>query len=114
MVRRGFPIPVQVNFSVALNRPQPISEFVSTDPIRTHFTFNNIQLKLRVFGWPKNRSQWRVLPDGLSPVKVADQRCTFSVVCSSSYRVKFISFSRFNQFYLNMVYFHSCFGIMRV
>jgi hypothetical protein len=81
MVCRGFPILVQVNLSVALNRPQPISEFVSTDPIRAHFTFNNIQWKLRVVGWPKNRSQWCVLPDGLSPVKVTDQSiCTFTVV----------------------------------
>ena len=55
MVCRGFPMPVQVNFSVALNRPPPISEFVSTDPVRADFTFNDIQWKLRVVGWSKNQ-----------------------------------------------------------
>jgi hypothetical protein len=115
-VCRGFPIPVQVNISVAWNRQRLISEFVSTDYIRAYFTFNNIQRKQRVVGWPKNQSQCRVvLPDGLSPVKVTDQSdCTFSVVCISGYRIKFIRFSRLNQSCLNMVYCFSCFGIMQV
>jgi hypothetical protein len=115
-VSRGFPIPAQVTISVALSRPQPISEFVSTDPIRAYFTFSTIQWKQRVVGWTKNQSYWRVvLPDGLSPVKVTDQSvCTFSVICISSYRVKFSSVPRFSHFYLNMVYCFICFGIMQV
>jgi hypothetical protein len=73
-VCHGFPLPVQVNISVAWNRPRPISEFISTDYIRAHFTFNSIRQKKRVVGWPKNSSgalfsvtgcpQWRL------PIKV--------------------------------------------
>lgn len=48
-------------------------------------------------------------------MKFTDQSvCPFSVVCSSRYMIKFIHFSRFNQFYLNMVYCVRCFDIMQV